>query len=304
MPPLNPWRVHLRRWVRPQLGILRQYPPRTLRVPARYRDARPLAAPPAISIVTPSLDQGRFLGRTLASVLEQAYPRLEYIVRDGGSTDETAGVLERYRSRLARVESGPDRGFVHAINLGMRSASGEVLAYLNSDDLLLPGSLQAVGRFFAENSDVDVVYGHRVVIDEDDREIGRWVLPPHDDEILSWADWVPQETLFWRRRIWEAVGGSLDERFRFAVDWDLLLRLRAAGARFARLPRFVGAFRVHPLQKTSLEMAELGVAEMRRLRARCHGHDVSAAEIGRATRPYLRRHLICQTLYRVGLFRY
>lgn len=304
MTPPGIWRQRLRRWVRPQLGILQQYQARPLRLPRRYGAVRPLASAPAISIVTPSLNQGRFLERTIRGVLAQRYPRLEYIVRDGGSTDETPGILERYRSALIRVESVPDDGFVHAINLGFRQAGGEILGYLNSDDLLLPGALRAVGRFFAEHPEVDVVYGHRVIVDEDDREVGRWVLPRHDGEILSWADWVPQETLFWRRRIWETIGESLDETFRFAVDWDLLLRLREAGARFARLPRFLGAFRVHPLQKSSAQMAEFGIGEMRRLRRRCHGRDVSAAEIERATGPYLRRHLVYQDLYRLGLLRY
>ena len=83
---------------------------------------------------------------------------------------------------------------------------------MNSDDLLLPGTLNYVAGYFEKHPDVDVVYGHRVLIDEYDREIGRWVLPPHDDEILSWADYVPQETLFWRRRIWDKTGAAMDER--------------------------------------------------------------------------------------------
>ena len=147
-----------------------------------------------------------------------------------------------------------------------------------------------------------MLYGHRIIIDQDDREVGRWVLPPHEDEILSWADYVPQETLFWRRHIWESVGGGLDESFQFALDWDLLLRFRDAGARFARLPRFLGAFRVHPQQKTSAWMADLGNREMGRLRKRCHGREVTEEEIQQHVRPYLRKHVVHRLLGLINPF--
>jgi hypothetical protein len=142
------------------------------------------------------------------------------------------------------------------------------------------------------------------VIDEYDAEIGRWVLPTHEDDILSWADYVPQETLFWRRRIWEKVGSTIDERFRFAIDWDLLLRFRDAGARMHRLPRFLGGFRVHPHQKTSMSMQDIGVREMNELRQRCHGRQVNGDEIARALARYLRRHILYHKLYRLGVLRY
>jgi carbamoyltransferase len=298
------WRQRLKRWVAPRLGVLYQYNPRPLLIPDAYRKVRPPGEPPLISIVTPSFNQGRFLERTAKSIFDQGYPRLEYIIQDGGSTDETLGILERYRPRLAHVASAKDNGFVHAINLGFAHATGEIMAYLNSDDLLLPGTLNYVASYFVKHPEVDAVYGHRVVIDEYDAEIGRWVLPPHDDAVLSWADYVPQETLFWRRRIWDRIGGSVDESFRFAVDWDLLVRLRDAGAKFARLPRFLGAFRVHPHQKTSAEISEVGEAEMARIRERCHGAPVSHALVYWHVVPYLRWHVVYNKLYRAGLLRY
>ena len=94
-----------------------------------------------------------------------------------------------------------------------------MLAWLNGDDLLLPGAIEYVAHFFEQHPEVDVVYGHRIVIDADGREVGRSILPPHDDGVLSWADFVPQEALFWRRRIWERVGARIDESFQFAMDW-------------------------------------------------------------------------------------
>jgi glycosyltransferase involved in cell wall biosynthesis len=225
-------------------------------------------------------------------------------VQDGGSNDETPDVLRTYAPELAYAVSEKDSGFGDALNRGFRRTTGEILAYLNSDDLLLPGALNYVAWYFSKHPEVDVVYGHRVVIDEYDGEIGRWVLPPHDDEVLSWADFVPQETLFWRRAIWERIGGTVDESLRFAVDWDLLLRFREAGARMHRLPRFLGAFRVHPHQKTSAEIVEVGAQEMSKLRERCLGTTVSQAEVDTAIRPYLRRHFFYHKLYRLGLLRY
>jgi hypothetical protein len=294
----------LANWTAPRIGQLYQYAPKALRIPARYTRVRPPSNAPSLSIVTPSFNQGVFIERTVQSVLSQGYPKLEYIIKDACSSDETMAVLKHYERQLAHLESTPDTGFGNGINIGFRRATGEIMAYLNSDDLLLPGTLNYVARYFVEHPTVDVVYGHRVIIDEYDSEIGRWVLPPHDDNVLSWADYVPQETLFWRRSIWEKAGGTIDESFRFAIDWDLLIRFRDAGATMVRLPRFLGAFRVHPHQKTSAEMEALGTQEMNRLRERCLGKRVRQEQINRAVGPYLRRHFVVHKLYRLGLLRY
>lgn len=291
--------------LRPQLGKLFQYPPRPLLIPERYQQLPSTCVDfPVISIVTPSFKQADFLGRTLDSVLNQQYAKLEYIVQDGGSQDGTVEILEQYAPSLKHWESKKDQGQGHAINLGFKHATGDIMAYLNSDDILLPGTLHYVAHFFATHPEVDVVYGHRILIDDQDREVGRWVLPPHDNQVLSWADFIPQETLFWRRNIWEAAGGQIDENFRFALDWDLLLRFREAGARFVRLPRFLGAFRVHLEQKTSAEMSDIGMQEMEILRKRCHGRTITQAEINRHVRKYLCLHVLCQKLYRFGVLSY
>lgn len=293
-----------RRFSEPRLGQLYQYEPRPLEIPPYYTRRERLRETPVVSLVTPSYNQGQFIERTIRSVLEQEYPALEYGIQDGGSTDTTLDVLRAREDRLAWVESKRDEGLGHALNLGFARTTGPIMAYLNSDDVLLPGALLFVVKFFLEHPDVDVVYGHRVVLDEYDAEIGRWILPPHDDAVLTWADYIPQETLFWRRSIWDKAGGHIDQSFRFAVDWDLLLRFQAAGARFVRLPRFLGGFRVHPHQKTSSEMADVGSGEMDRLRERVHGRGVTRAEIQAALRPYLRQHLLLHKLWRAGVVRY
>lgn len=304
---VSPFR-RLLRWcytpLRPKLGVLRQHPPRPLVLPARYAGERASAAAPRISIVVPSYNQGRFLRATLDSVLVQSYPNLELIVQDGGSSDESPAIMKEYAGRLKHGESRPDSGQAEAINRGFTHATGDILAWLNSDDLLLPGALACIGNFFERNPGVDAIYGHRVLIDDSGREIGRWVLPAHDDEILRWSDFVPQETLFWRRRIWDRVGASVDESFRFALDWDLLLRFLEKGARFSRLPRFLGAFRIHEAQKTSAEMGGTGAREIDRLLRRVHGRPLTEREVSAAVRNYIRWSGVVNRLYRLGLLGY
>ncbi len=280
----------LREPMRPHVGWLRHHPPRPLLVPTRYFTTDPPQPAPTISIVTPSFGQGHFLERTLYSVVNQNYPALEYVVQDGGSTDETIEVLRRYEDWLSRWASEPDDGQGDAINRGFACTSGEIMAYLNSDDLLLPGSLAYVASYFAAHPDVDVVYGHRLMIDEHDQQIGSWVLPRHDDRELTLVDFVPQETLFWRRAAWEAAGARIDPSLRFAIDWDLLLRLRDSGAKMVRVPRFLGAFRVHDDQKTSTWLDQCEI-ECDALRRRTHGRTVSHDEAVARAAPYLRRQV-------------
>ena len=289
--------ARVRSWGKPRIGRLRHYEPKPIRLPASYFRTKALAPAPAISIVTPSFNQGRFLDRTIRSVLAQEYPSLEYHVQDGGSHDRTMAVIARFESSLTSWASEPDYGQADAINRGFRRAGGEIMAWLNSDDLLLPGSLAYVARYFAEHPDVDVVYGHRIMIDETDGQVGAWILPRHDDLALTLADYVPQETLFWRRRIWEAAGGHVDSGYGYAMDWELLLRFREAGAQMVRLPRFLGAFRIHDEQKTSVQDA-LGLAEMRRLRERVHGREVPIDEVLERLRPYFARHILIHSWQR------
>jgi glycosyltransferase involved in cell wall biosynthesis len=281
-------RVHS--WTKPRIGILRHYTAKPLQVPARYSRTAAPANAPKISIVTPSFEQGRFLDRTIYSVVTQNYPALEYVVQDGGSTDDTVEVLHRFERLLTAWVSEPDEGQADAINRGFAQTNGEIMAWLNSDDLLLPGCLAAVARYFARHPDVDVVYGDRIMIDESDGQIGAWILPAHDDRALALADYVPQETLFWRRRVWNAVGGAVDPSFRFAVDWDLLLRFRSAGAKIVHLPRFLGAFRVHADQKTFVDR-RIGQAECEQLRERVHGRPLTNDEVLEGLRRYFARHV-------------
>lgn len=262
---------------RPKLGdpTLWQHAPRRLRMnrsPADYP-----ADVPRISLVTPSYNQGRFLPHTLRSVREQQYPYVEHIVIDGASTDNSRQVLCEHGQHLTYWCSEPDGGQADALNKGFVRSSGEILGYLNADDFLLPGCLHRIAATFLRHPEVDVVYGHRLLVDENNDAIGRWVLPPHSPTAYLWADFIPQETMFWRRRLWDKVGGALDESFAFAMDWELIARFHAHGARFCRIPRFLAAFRVHPAQKTKTAVA-VGLAESDRVLRQLHGRRVSLPE--------------------------
>jgi glycosyltransferase involved in cell wall biosynthesis len=301
---LNKVGERLLSFLKQHLQTLHQHPPKPLQIPERYLATSPPTNAPIISIVTPSFNQARFLEQTIRSVIAQDYPNLEYIIQDGASTDDSQLVLERYKSSLTYWTSAKDGGQANAINLGFVRTKGEIMAWLNADDLLLPGTLNYVANFFAMHPEVDIVYGHRILINEHNQEIGRWVLPPHNHHILLWADYVPQETLFWRRNIWDRAGGYVDESYHFALDWELLLRFQAAKAKFVRLPRFLAAFRVHPEQKTSTQISNLGRQEMYRLRERCHGRPVSRVEVGYHVGLYLARLISYHTLYSLGVLRY
>lgn len=288
-----------RELLKPKLGNLYQYTSRPI-VPKKLGvNVGQLKSTPKISIVTPSFQQGGYIERTIKSVLDQQYPNMEYFIQDGGSKDETLSVLKRYENRLAGWKSQKDSGQSQAINLGFANATGEIMAWLNSDDLLLPDTLAMVINYFNNHPDIDVVYGNRLLIDENDMEIGRWILPGHDGDVLSWVDYIPQETMFWRRRIWDKVGGQIDESFRFAMDWDLLVRFREAGAKFAHIPHFLGAFRIHEQQKTSAVINEIGHQEMDRIRERLLGRIPTRKEIRIKVIPFMLKHVAVDIAYRI-----
>jgi glycosyltransferase involved in cell wall biosynthesis len=228
--------------------------------------------PPDISIVTPSLNQGNFIGQTIRSVLSQSGVRVQYVVVDGCSTDETRSVLERYRDALDHLIIEPDHGQADAIKKGFARTSGVICGYLNSDDYLLPGALERVVAYFRANPSVDVVYGDRIYVDEEDRLLRYWRLPPHSDFINCRWDFIPQEACFWRRSVMEQMGG-IDSSYRFAVDYDLFARMMKAGKRFVHLAEFFAVFREHPGSKTTSAWESTGAPEMERVR-RKYGFEV------------------------------
>jgi GT2 family glycosyltransferase len=261
----------LRRLAGFRLGLFYQYPARSLTVATLVRDGDDHDLP-SISLVTPSFNQAHFIAQTLESVLSQHYPALQYIVQDAVSTDGSQAVLDRFRDRAIDIVVEADTGQTNALNRGFARSHGEIMAYLNSDDMLLPGTLHMVGRYFRDHPSVEVIYGNRLVVDEQGREVGRWILPGHNEDIIRIVDYVPQETMFWRRRLWERAGAGFDERFQFAMDWELILRFMKAGGKFEHLPELYGLFRVHGDQKSQKDFRNRGSLEMADLRRR-HGSD-------------------------------
>ena len=279
--PLDTWvfrKVVEQHWM--QIGVLNHYEAKPIawdkRIPKpRLAESRL----PKIAIVTPSYQQDTFVESTLLSVINQNYPKLLYVVQDGGSKDRSVEIIRRYEGRLFRWESVRDKGQADAVQKGFRHVEGQlsdtdVMAWLNSDDFIAPKVLRYVGEYFATHPNVDVVYGHRIIIDGHDKDVGRWIMPRHDRKALEWIDYIPQETLFWRKRAWDLAGG-IDPSFQFALDWDLLARFQQAGCTIVRLPYFLGCFRVHAQQKTSQAIHTVGAEEMLKIRRRFHGaqHD-------------------------------
>lgn len=210
---------------------------------------------PAISIVTPSYNQGQFLERTILSVLNQGYPNLEYIIIDGGSTDGSVEIIKKYENCLAYWVSEKDGGQADAIRKGFQRATGQILAFFNSDDIYMPGTLRRVARVFRANPNAEIVYGNKYLIDEDDRIVGERRLTSYVPGLskfgmLYGGFGIYQPAAFWSKALCDQVGG-VDTSFEFAMDTDLILRLALAGAKFRFLREYFMASRIHRDSKTS-----------------------------------------------------
>lgn len=198
---------------------------------------------PTLAVVTPSYNTGRYIGDAVRSVLAQDYPGVDYVVMDGGSTDGTVDILRSFGTRLRWV-SQKDKGQSDAINRGFARTRGEVLGWLNSDDTYAPGAFRAVAEVFAARPDVDIVYGDATYTDHAGRHIARCVhVEPFDRErLFNYSDFIVQPAAFFRRRIFEQVGG-VDVSIHWAMDYDLWLRMVAAGAKVVYLRRVLANFR-------------------------------------------------------------
>jgi glycosyltransferase involved in cell wall biosynthesis len=204
---------------------------------------------PLVSIITPSYNQGRFIRATIESVLAQDYPRIEYIIMDGGSTDETAGVVREYSGRL-QWYSEKDRGQSHAINKGFRMAKGEIVSWLNSDDVILPGAVGRAVHAFENNPRVGAVYGEGYQMDIDGKIKCRFPATEPFDlwKLIYLWDFILQQTSYFRRSVFDEIG-LLDESLHWGMDWDIFIRI-AKRYPLKYIPEYMGCIREYDAAKS------------------------------------------------------
>lgn len=206
---------------------------------------------PKISIVIPSLNQGQFIEQTITSILSQKYPNTELIIIDGGSTDETMKVVKKYRNKIAYFISEKDSGQSEAINKGMKKATGEILAYLNSDDYYLPGTFKKVADFFNQHADdVDLLYSDVYLVDVNGKFLNYApALNFRPDEYVYRVFSIPQQGAFWTRKAYNQVGGFREDNHA-DMDGEFFLHLSLAGGKFCFIREPLACFRIHSTSKT------------------------------------------------------
>lgn len=211
--------------------------------------------PTKISIITPTLNQGRFIETTIKSVLHQNYPNLEYIVIDGGSTDGTLDILKKYQNQLHWI-SEKDNGQVDAINKGLNLISGDIVTYINSDDLYFPKTFNKVEGIFASSKDIKIITGKCMNIDIAGNETrpvikmykNLW-MRLNNDNLLKIANYISQPATFWRRELIETIG-FFNPLYRYGMDYDYWLRI-SKEYKIHYVDDYLAYFRIYPSSITS-----------------------------------------------------
>jgi glycosyltransferase involved in cell wall biosynthesis len=228
---------------------------------------------PLVSIVTPSFNQATFLEETIRSVLEQDYPRIEYIIVDGGSSDGSLEIIRSYQDELYNWISESDMGQTDAVNKGFDLATGEVFAWLNSDDTYLPGAVSEAVNFLQSNPHIGMVYGKAYYINENSERVALYPAGPTDQRGLRrGVNTIPQQTMFFRSQLWKMVG-PLDPSFYYAMDYDLWTRISAVTP-ITFHDEFMANFRLQSASK-SMNEASRCWPEMMRVHFRDGGSRLS-----------------------------
>ncbi|MFG0261467.1 MAG: glycosyltransferase family 2 protein [Novipirellula sp. JB048] len=258
---------------------------------------------PRISIVTPSYNQAKFLDETIRSVVDQNYPDLEYVVIDGGSTDGSVEIIRKHESQLSYWESEPDEGHAHAINKGFARTSGEIMAWINSDDKYTPWSFQVVAEIFSKFPHIDWIVGFNSYWNCQGAMTYAWRHPRNIyDYLIGNYRWVQQESVFWRRSLWEKTGSQLNQDYRLAVDGELWTRF-FLHAELYSLDCILSGYRIHSENRAihhhdecSREM-ETAIA---RMREKCPQETLRICNklnrLKAAKKPWMMRHFPLQYL--------
>ena len=211
--------------------------------------------PPKISVVVPSFNTGNFIETTLQSIVNQDYPNIECIVMDGGSTDGTLEILKKYEGRITWT-SEKDKGQSDAINKGLQKTTGDIMAFLNADDVYEPGCFRKVADYFQQHPATQWLYGKCYIIDKDNKEIRRWLTAykhfwqkRYTYNRILLLNFIPQPAAFWRRELWEEIG-LFDVNEHWAMDYDYWLR---AGVKYPPgfIDDYLARFRFHAVSKSS-----------------------------------------------------
>jgi glycosyltransferase involved in cell wall biosynthesis len=210
---------------------------------------------PKITVITPSYNQAEFLERTIKSVIDENYPNLEYIIIDGGSTDGSVEIIRKYEKYLSYWVSEKDHGQSHAINKGLRMATGDWIAWQNSDDIYYPGAFSAVAKAVQTHPDVELIIGDMNLINEHDEVIRTFLYANVNfRELAAEGMILSNQVAFWKKTVQNKVG-FLDETLHFGFDYDWFLRLTKITPAFST-NKLLGAFRIQPDAKTQVNKTE------------------------------------------------
>lgn len=205
---------------------------------------------PKISVITPSFNQGQFLEKTIVSVITQNYPDLEYIIMDGGSTDNSIEIIKKYENEITYWKSEKDLGQSDAINKGFKVATGEILAWLNSDDVYCTKTLLTIGEFFLNNPNIDLIYGNSFTIDEHDKIIRETISVKYNKyAYITQAFSLHQASMFWRRELYDRSEGVQIDLYT-KMDYDLWLQFYNLNAKISHINETLSCYRTHPETKT------------------------------------------------------
>jgi glycosyltransferase involved in cell wall biosynthesis len=221
---------------------------------------------PKITVVTPSYNQGQYLERTILSIIEQNYPNLEYIIIDGGSTDNSVEIIKKYEKHLAYWVSEKDKGHYHALQKGFDKSSGEIMGWVNSDDKLHTNSLFTLGQVFGDFEQINWLQGFPNVIDENDRIIyarsGTALTQTffYQQKHLTTGMYIQQESTFWRRSLWEKAGSHISQNYKYAGDFELWIRFFQY-EKLHNIAAMLGGFRLRQTGQASADHYDQYVAE-------------------------------------------